>query len=98
MLRSEISVLIYHALEYVRTNLKNPKISVEDVAFHAGFTTNYFNQVFAAHTGFSVMEYIRFERLRKAAGQVQATDKDILDIALDNGYETHEGFTRSFKQ
>ena len=67
MLRSENSVLIDCALEYARKNLKNPKISVEDVALHAGFTTNYFNQVFAAHTGFSVMEYIRFERLRVVA-------------------------------
>ncbi len=98
MLRSENSVLIDHALEYARKNLNNTKISVEDVALHAGFTANYFNQVFAAHTGFSVMEYIRFERLRKAASQLQATDKDILEIALDNGYETHEGFSRSFKQ
>lgn len=98
MLRSENSVLIDQALDYARKNLNEPKISVGDVALHAGFTTNYFNQVFAAHTGFSVMEYIRFERLRKAARQLQATDRDILEIALDNGYETHEGFSRSFKQ
>lgn len=90
--------MIEQALKYSREHLGNSKISVEDVAMHAGFSTNYFNRIFMAHTGFSVMEYIRFERLRQAAFALRSTDRDILEIALVYGYTTHEGFIRSFRK
>jgi len=98
MLQSENSQLIENARCYVHNNYKDPCISLEQVAMNAGFSTNYFNQIFTAHTGFSVMGYVRFWRLRKAAAQLQMTDKDILDIAMESGYSSHEGFLRAFKQ
>ena len=88
---------IERALEYARRNLGNSGVSVEDVAREAGFSTNYFNRIFMAHTGFSVMEYIRFERLRGAAQELRSSKRDILEIALAHGYDSHEGFIRSFR-
>lgn len=88
---------IGRALEYARKNLGNSGVSVEDVAREAGFSTNYFNRIFMAHTGFSVMEYIRFERLRGAAQELRSSKRDILEIALAHGYDSHEGFSRSFR-
>ena len=44
------------------------------------------------------MEYVRFSRMRKATHLLRTTDRDILDIALECGYETHESFTRAFKK
>ncbi len=95
----ENSELITKALKYIQieTN-KNSEITIEDVAEHAGFSTDYFNRIFLAHTGFNVMEYVRFRRMKKAAHLLRATDSDILDIALDCGYEAHESFTRAFKK
>ena len=43
------------------------------------------------------MEYVRFSRLKKAAHLLRQTNSDILDIALDCGYEAHESFSRAFK-
>jgi len=94
----ENSELITKALEYIRAENKNSEITIEDVANHAGFSTDYFNRVFLAHTGFNVMEYVRFSRMKKAAKLLRTTDKDILDIALDCGYEAHESFSRAFKK
>ena len=34
--------------------------------------------------------------MRKASYLLRMTDKDILDIALDCGYDTHASFTRAF--
>ncbi len=98
MFKSENSQIVANAIEFVKTNSVSPQISVETVAEQAGFTPNYFNKVFTMHTGFSIMKYVRFERLRKAAEMLRNTDKDIIDIALNCGYESHEGFIRSFKQ
>lgn len=98
MFKSENSEIVANAIEFVKTNSGSPEISVETVAEQAGFTPNYFNKVFTMHTGFSIMKYVRFERLRRAALMLRETDRDIIDIALECGYESHEGFIRSFKQ
>ena len=95
--QQESMELISRALDYAKKNLGNSRITVEDVAREAGFSTNYFNRIFMAHTGFSVMEYIRFERLRRAAEALRSTQRDILEIALEHGYDSHEGFIRSFR-
>ncbi len=86
------------ALQYCRRNLDNSEITVEQVADKMGFSTNHFNCLFKEHTGFSVMKYIRFERLRKAAILLRTTQKEILEIALECGYTTHESFCRAYKE
>ncbi len=94
----ENSKLITKALNYIKTKTRNSGITIEDVANHAGFSTDYFNRIIRAHTGFNVMEYVRFARLMKASLLLRTTNLDILDIALECGYETHESFTRAFKK
>lgn len=94
----ENSERITKALAYIRSQNQNSEISIEDVADHAGFSTNYFNRIFLAHTGFNVMEHVRFTRMKKAARLLRTTDRDVLAIALDCGYEAHEGFTRACKK
>ncbi len=89
--------LISKALEYVKCEYRNSELSVDSVADHAGFNSDYFNRIFAAHTGFHIMEYVRFLRLRQASLKLRASDESILDIALDCGYDSHESFSRAFK-
>ena len=93
----ENSELITKALNYIKTENKKSDITIDDVATHAGFSTDYFNRIFFAHTGFNIMEYVRFSRLKRAAHLLRGTNNDILDIALDCGYEAHESFSRAFK-
>ena len=93
----ENSELITKALNYIKSENKKSDITIDDVATHAGFSTDYFNRIFFAHTGFNIMEYVRFSRLKKAAHLFRGTNNDILDIALDCGYEAHESFSRAFK-
>ncbi len=93
----ENSELIAKALSYVESESGNTDMTVESVAEHAGFSADYFNRIFAAHTGFRVMEYVRFVRLRRASLKLRTTDESILDIALSCGYDSHESFSRAFK-
>ena len=65
---SENSELVARAIGYIKENKCDPEITVGDVARGAGFSENYFNRVFALHTGFSVMEYVRHERIREWVG------------------------------
>ncbi len=90
--------LIKNAVKYIN-NLGSNETTLEDVAKNAGFSTDYFNRIFRNHTGFNVMEYVKFRKLNRAARMLRTSlDRDILSIALDCGYESHEGFTRAFKE
>jgi AraC family transcriptional regulator len=48
-------------------------------------------------TGTSVMQYVRERRLTEAARSLASGAPDILTVALVAGYDSHEAFTRAFR-
>src|SRR5208283_3428040 len=52
---------------------------------------------FGESTGHSVMQYVRGRRLNAAAHRLANGAPDILDLALETGYESHEAFSRAFR-
>ena len=54
-------------------------------------------RAFAAATGLSVMRYVRARRLSEAARALAAGAPDILALALEADYGSHEAFTRAFR-
>lgn len=94
----ENTELILNAVNFAKQNATDNGISVEEVAKNAGFSIDYFNRIFLSHTGFTVNAYISYIRLKKAAFLLRTTDKSVLDIALEIGYDSHEGFTKAFKK
>ncbi len=94
----ENTELINNAVCYAKKNCSDTNLSVENVAEHAGFSIDYFNRIFLAHTGFTVMSYVNYMRIKKAVELLRNTDKTVLDIALEVGYDSHEGFIKAFKR
>ncbi len=94
----ENNLLIAKAVEYAKGNALNSGITASDIATNAGFSIDYFYKIFLSHTGFTVMAYVNYIRLKKATHLLRCTDKSILDIALEIGYDSHEGFIKSFKK
>lgn len=90
--------LIARAVDYAMAHAIDEDITVQAVAEHAGFSIDYFNRLFLAHTGFTVMAYIGYRRLKKAVWLLHTTDQSVLNIALEVGYASHEGFTKAFKK
>lgn len=94
----ENTELIYKAIRYAKHHYSDTSMSVEMVADHAGFSMDYFNRIFLAHTGFTVMAYVNYMRVKKAVALLRNTDKTVLEIALEVGYDSHEGFIKAFKK
>ena len=94
----ENTELIFNAVNFAKHNATESGISVEEVAKNAGFSIDYFNRIFLSHTGFTVTAYINYIRLKQAALLLRTTNKSVLDIALEIGYDSHEGFTKAFKK
>lgn len=83
-------------LEYVHEHYAE-KISLEDIAKYVGFTSTYIITLFKKYTGKTPIEYINSYRIYKAEYLLENTEKTILEISLECGFENVGYFIRVFK-
>jgi AraC family transcriptional regulator len=84
------------ALWYIESHLAD-ELSLDEISGVAGVSRFHMVRSFAAATGLSVMRYVRARRLSEAARALAAGAPDILTLALDADYGSHEAFTRAFR-
>lgn len=85
-------------LRHVEDNLDQP-LSIAALAAVAGFSPFHFARLFASQTGMSPMSYVRRRRLHFAVRRLsEAAPPDLMQLALDCGFDSQEAFTRAFKQ
>jgi len=84
------------ALWFVESHLPEA-VTLDDVAQSSGVSRFHVTRAFGAATGRSVMGYMRARRLTEAARRLAGGAPDILSVALDAGYNSHEAFTRAFR-
>ncbi len=83
------------ALWYIETHF-GEEVSLDSVANAAGVSRFHLARIFDARIGRSVMGYVRARRLTLAARLLADGASDILSVALEAGYGSHEAFTRAF--
>lgn len=83
-------------LWYIETHFLSD-LSLDDIAAFAGVSRFQMSRAFGMATGQSVIGYVRGRRLSEAARKLAAGAPDILSVALDAGYGSHEAFTRAFR-
>lgn len=85
-------------IEFIGKHL-DEKLTLTQLSNIACFSKYHFHRLFTAYTGLSLQQYIRWLRLKRAAHQlIIDKDRSIINIAIDAGFETHEAFSRAFKQ
>jgi AraC family transcriptional regulator len=72
-------------------------LTLDDVANAGGVSRYHMSRVFGSATGRSIVRYVRGRRLSEAARTLAGGAPDILAVALDAGYNSHEAFTRAFR-
>jgi AraC family transcriptional regulator len=75
----------------------NRDLTLGAIAEAAGVSRYHLAHAFGTATGRSVMEYARGRRLSEAARALAAGAPDILAVALEAGYASHEAFSRAFR-
>jgi len=68
-----------------------------ELAALEGVSPFHLTRAFGLVTGQPVIAYVKSRRLSEAARQLHTTSDSVLNIALDAGYESHEGFARAFR-
>lgn len=72
-------------------------LGLEDIAAACGVSRSHLANAFVTATGCPVMRYLKARRLSEAARQLAGGASDILTVALEYGYGSHEAFTRAFR-
>lgn len=83
-------------LAYIEQNYMN-ELTLHTISEVAGFSPNYFCNVFKERTGKSVSSYLTDVRIEHAKRMLTTTGKSIHLIAEDVGYESPSYFIKVFK-
>ncbi len=88
---------VARTLWFIESHLAE-ELSLDTIAERIGLSPFHLTRVFALATGRSVMRYVRGRRLTEAAHALACGSPNILSVALDSGYGSHEAFSRAFRE
>ena len=86
----------FRSVCYIREHFDQP-VSVAELARLENYNIAYFNDWFKQQTGYTPAQYLRLYRIEKAKELLLYTNYNVLEIALQVGYNSHSAFSRAFK-
>ena len=92
---SSIEEKIKQAMSYLTDNYTS-NISREGLAASLNMHPDSLGRFFKMYTGKRINEFINNLRITKAAAQIASTDRSIIDIAFEVGFESLTTFNRAF--
>lgn len=100
-MRSETANTYYErmhtVLRYIQDHLDGD-LGPSTLAAVANFSPSHFHRVFKGMLGESLKAHVRRLRLERAALQLEMSQRPVIDIGLEAGFETPETFSRAFKK
>jgi AraC family transcriptional regulator len=88
---------VERALWFIERELAS-HLDLGEVSRHCKISPFALSRLFTVSTGWPVMKYVRARRLSQAAQSLRQGAPDILQVALEAGYGSHEAFTRAFSE
>jgi AraC family transcriptional regulator len=88
--------IVDQAIWIIERNSAAP-LTLPGIARACGVSRAHLANAFGTTTGRSLMRYVRGRRLSGAARRLADGARDILAVAIDSGYGSHEAFTRAFR-
>ena len=82
---------------YIEDHLTE-KLTVEEIARQVYLSPTYLQSVFKENFGIPLAEYVRSQKLKRALELLYNTEKRIIYIAYDSGFEHESSFIRPFKR
>lgn len=84
------------AVERLHRELDQP-LDFRDLAERAHLSAFHFHRIFSGMVGETPGEFARRLRLERAAFALRRTEKPVIEVAMESGYESHQAFTRAFR-
>ena len=95
--RSIDSAIMNSAITYINEHYMDD-ISLEDVAYFAGFSKCYFSRVFKQFSGVPFSEYLTRKRLNIAVDLLVRSKQPVKEIARLSGFGSVASFNRIFRE
>ena len=89
--------VIKKVIDFIERNLEK-EISLDNISINIGYSKFHLNRMFTEYTGTTIYKYLQNRRLTVAAEKLVKTDKPIMQIAYEAGYDTQQSFSFAFKQ
>lgn len=84
-------------ISYIQNNYKE-KVYIKDLAEQINMNEQYFCRFFKSMIGKSPMEYVNEYRIKKTKELLKETDKQVIDICLECGFNNMGNFIKVFKK
>ena len=88
---------IQKSIKFMRDHIEK-KITLEDIARHAGYSTAHFGVLFAKKTSLTPMEYYNQLKIHRSCSYLHFSDMKIKEIAFRLGYSDPFHFTKAFRK
>jgi AraC family transcriptional regulator len=95
--RSFYELLVQRAALHVAASL-DTALDLEALARSAALSPLHFHRIFRGMIGETPLELHRRLRMERAAHALRDGDSPVTEVAFAAGYETHESFTRAFRE
>lgn len=89
--------LVQSVLSYIHEHYTED-ITLDDLAAHSGVSRNYLSGAFRRLNGMTVWNYILIKRVDLAKNYLSKTDRSMLEIAADCGFNSTANFNKAFKK
>ena len=86
------------AIEIIMAHIHDPSFKSADVASNLNVSLRRLNALFEESDGLSAFEFIRQERMRRAALMLGQSTLAVADVALEVGYANSSNFSTEFKK
>lgn len=88
---------IMRVLVYIEEHLDGP-LGLEELARVAHISSFHFHRIFRAVIGQTLQAYVKRLRLEAAQGMLRYSDRPIIEIGLEVGYQSHAAFSKMFRR
>lgn len=87
---------IQRSIMYMKEHLED-KLSLEDIASHAGYSVSHFGVLFSERTSYPPMVYYNQLKVQRACSYLQFSDLKIKEISFRLGFYDPFHFSKAFK-
>jgi AraC-like DNA-binding protein len=94
---SEKQLKVYEIIDYLQAHYAD-KLTLEQLSETFFISSTYLCRLFKQTTGFTIIEYLNYIRIKEAQRLLQSTDAKVTTIAENTGFDSIAHFGRVFKQ
>jgi len=91
-----VFAVIQDMIAWIEMHLEEA-LSVKRICSRSGYSIWHFQRKFAQLTGLNIYTYVRVRRVVNASWALTQTNRPILDIAVENGFNCQASFTRTVR-